>query len=32
MGMLVNGEWKDVWYDTKASKGRFVRGDAQFRN
>ena len=32
MGMLVNGEWKDVWYDTKASNGRFVREDAHFRN
>jgi putative glutathione S-transferase len=32
MGMLVDGEWHDVWYDTKASKGRFVRSEAQFRN
>ncbi len=32
MGMLVNGEWKDVWYDTEASGGRFVREDARFRN
>lgn len=32
MGMLVDGRWHDVWYDTKASKGRFVRSEAQFRN
>jgi putative glutathione S-transferase len=32
MGMLVEGEWKDVWYDTKASGGRFVRKAAAFRN
>ena len=30
--MLVDGQWHDVWYDTKASKGRFVRSEAQFRN
>jgi len=32
MGMLVDGKWHDVWYDTKQSKGRFVRSEAQFRN
>jgi putative glutathione S-transferase len=32
MGMLVDGQWHDVWYDTKASKGRFVRSESQFRN
>ncbi|WP_428099822.1 glutathione S-transferase family protein [Candidatus Rariloculus sp.] len=32
MGMLVEGTWHDVWYDTKASKGRFLRSEAQFRN
>ena len=32
MGMLVDGKWHDVWYDTEASKGRFVRSEAQFRN
>lgn len=32
MGMLVDGKWQDVWYDTKASKGRFERSQAQFRN
>jgi putative glutathione S-transferase len=32
MGMLVDGKWHDSWYDTAASKGRFVRSEAQFRN
>jgi putative glutathione S-transferase len=32
MGLLVNGEWKDQWYDTKKTGGRFVRKDAQFRD
>ena len=32
MGVLVHGEWKDQWYDTKAHKGHFVRSAAQFRN
>ena len=32
MGLLVDGKWQDVWYDTKASKGRFVRSESQFRN
>jgi len=32
MGMLVDGKWHDVWYDTKESQGRFVRSEAQFRN
>ncbi|MBB1250421.1 glutathione S-transferase family protein [Rhizobium sp. G21] len=32
MGMLVDGVWHDVWYDTKASKGQFVRSASQFRN
>jgi glutathionyl-hydroquinone reductase len=32
MGMLVDGKWHDVWYDTTASGGRFVRTDSQFRN
>jgi putative glutathione S-transferase len=29
---MVDGRWQDVWYDTKASQGRFVRTEAQFRN
>jgi putative glutathione S-transferase len=32
MGILIDGKWHDVWYDTKASKGRFVRSESQFRN
>ncbi|GAA0775384.1 glutathione S-transferase family protein [Roseibium denhamense] len=32
MGVLVDGEWKDQWYDTKSTGGRFVRKDAAFRN
>lgn len=32
MGILVDGKWHDVWYDTKESKGRFVRSESQFRN
>ncbi|MFD0915781.1 glutathione S-transferase family protein [Pseudahrensia aquimaris] len=32
MGLLVDGEWKDQWYDTKKSGGKFVRSDAGFRN
>jgi len=32
MGLLVNGEWKDAWYDTKENGGQFVRSAAQFRN
>jgi putative glutathione S-transferase len=30
--LLVDGQWHDVWYDTKASQGRFVRSESQFRN
>ncbi|WP_025674254.1 glutathione S-transferase family protein [Salinivibrio socompensis] len=32
MGKLIDGIWHDVWYDTKASGGRFVREDAGFRH
>jgi glutathionyl-hydroquinone reductase len=32
MGLLVDGVWKDEWYDTKKTGGRFVRGDAAFRS
>lgn len=32
MGLLQNGKWVDQWYDTKVSKGRFVRKDSHFRN
>lgn len=32
MGLLVDGQWHDQWYDTKASGGRFIRSASQFRN
>ncbi|GAB3324130.1 glutathione S-transferase family protein [Haliea atlantica] len=32
MGMLVNGEWRDVWYDTESHGGHFQREDARFRH
>jgi putative glutathione S-transferase len=32
MGLLVEGKWRDQWYDTGKTGGRFVRQDAAFRN
>lgn len=32
MGILIDGQWQDIWYPTKETKGRFVRSAAQFRN
>ncbi len=32
MGLLIEGQWHDQWYDTTASAGRFVRSETQFRN
>jgi glutathionyl-hydroquinone reductase len=32
MGLLVNGEWRDEWYDTESTGGEFVRQDSAFRN
>ncbi|MGF9691854.1 glutathione S-transferase family protein [Rhizobium sp. 0TCS1.26] len=32
MGMLVEGVWKDVWYDTKSTGGHFKRSQSVFRN
>src|SRR5262249_49091711 len=32
MGLLVDGVWRDKWYDTKSTGGRFERSAAQFRN
>lgn len=32
MGLLVNGQWQDKWYDTNKSKGEFIREQSQFRN
>ncbi|MEM9967014.1 MAG: glutathione S-transferase family protein [Pseudomonadota bacterium] len=32
MGLLVDGEWRDQWYDTKATDGKFKRTISSFRN
>jgi putative glutathione S-transferase len=32
MGLLIDGQWHDRWYDTGESGGRFVRSAAQCRN
>jgi putative glutathione S-transferase len=32
MGLLVDGVWRDKWYDTGASAGEFVRDTARHRN
>ena len=32
MGLLVDGQWQDQWYDTKSTGGRFKRQESQFRN
>ncbi|MCG6121660.1 MAG: glutathione S-transferase family protein [Microvirga sp.] len=32
MGLLVEGKWRDDWYDTKSTGGRFKRQDSRFRN
>jgi glutathionyl-hydroquinone reductase len=32
MGQLVDGVWKNDWYDTKSTGGRFARTDAKIRN
>lgn len=32
MGRLVEGQWRDEWYDTGKHGGRFVREDAGFRD
>ena len=32
MGLLVNGIWRDQWYDTTAEGGHFVRPRTIFRN
>ena len=32
MGLLIDGAWKDQWYDTGKTKGEFVRQEAKFRN
>ncbi|MBB3771838.1 putative glutathione S-transferase [Angulomicrobium tetraedrale] len=32
MGLLVDGQWVDKWYDTTSTGGRFVRTVTRFRN
>ena len=32
MGLLIDGQWHDQWYDTKSSNGKFVRTEAQYRH
>ncbi len=32
MGLLVDGVWRDQWYDTDSTGGRFERDAARFRN
>lgn len=32
MGLLVDGQWHDKWYDTEKSDGKFVRDEAKFRS
>ena len=32
MGLLIDGVWRDQWYDTRGAGGRFVRPPSAFRN
>jgi hypothetical protein len=32
IGFLIDGVWRDQWYDTKSTGGAFKRQEAQFRN
>ncbi len=32
MGLLIEGKWVDQWYDTKETRGRYVRKDSAFRD
>ncbi|NGP52605.1 glutathione S-transferase family protein [Thioalkalivibrio sp. XN8] len=32
MGRLIEGKWRDEWYDTESTGGKFVRSEAVFRN
>ena len=32
MGLLIEGEWHDTWYDTGKTGGAFVRSESKFRN
>lgn len=31
MGLLVDGVWTDAWYDTRSTRGAFVRQESRFR-
>jgi putative glutathione S-transferase len=32
VGLLVDGQWRDQWYDTKSTGGRFKRDTSRFRS
>ena len=32
MGLLIDGKWRDQWYDTKSTNGEFVRKAPQYRS
>lgn len=32
MGLLIDGQWHDKWYDTKSEGGKFKRQDSAFRH
>lgn len=32
MGLLINGQWQDQWYDTASTGGEFRRSTTTFRN
>lgn len=32
MGLLVDGEWRDKWYDTESNDGKFKRQESAFRD
>lgn len=32
MGLLVDGKWRNQWYDTESTGGRFKRDTSRFRN
>jgi putative glutathione S-transferase len=32
MGLLVDGAWRNEWYDTESTGGRFQRKESSFRN
>ena len=32
MGLLMEGQWVDHWYDTASNQGKFIRSQSQFRN